>query len=199
MTEAYFTQNQFQIAVGMSEAVFKDFQYDGENLVIEVYGVNILYDFLKLTIVDPNISYDKWLELKYTRMREDNTKFQHVYIDDLVKFVINEPKIIYEGDQDQFLDEFYGYDFHDIENPKNIYIFGGSYHYSSHDEFEVHSNSPIKIIGLDAVHGAAEQHLNGESKIQRFNETLNKVKEKKRKKDKLKKRNKKLDNYFMSF
>jgi len=191
MVNLSLTQNQFQIAIGMSEAKILSVISNQltDKLLIEVNGINILYDFTNLKVLNPEMNYDDWLRIKYQDNQFYSEQWEHIFIKDKVSFVIDKPDIFYQGNQDEFLDLLVDLDLYTIEDPKYTFVFGGVYEKSDFDEFEVFSDSPIElIISEDSIKDAVNNAGNQEMKIEEFNSTLDTVKERQRKKDKLNKR-----------
>lgn len=195
MYNAFFSQNQFQIVVGMSEAEIISVRYHDRTLFIEVSGINILYDFKKLDLFNPDISYEEWLNIKYKSVKSD--MFEHITIDQPVIFEISEPMVYYEGEQDIFIELLSKFDFEEIEDPIHRYIFGGSYRESSYDEFEVLSNYPIELKGFQDLKQIASNYIAKQEAIYELSTNLEIMKEDNQKKDKLKKRKKIENNLFV--
>lgn len=145
----HFTQDQFQIAIDMSEVEFHSFYFDDQKLFIEASLVNVMYNFSKNEVFISNISYQEWLENKYIKNSETDDRYDYILIDDIVTFVIDEPYVCYEGVQVQFIEEFSKFNLTSNKSPIHTYIFGGIFKNSSYDEFEVFSNSPIEIRVLE--------------------------------------------------
>lgn len=149
MLKIHFNQDQFQIAIDMSEVEFHSFYFDDKKLCIEASLVNVMYNFSKNEVFNSNMSYQEWLENKYIKKSETEDRYDYILIDDMVTFVIDEPYVCYEGVQAQFIEEFSKFNHTSSKSPIHTYTFGGVFENSSYDEFEVFSDSPIEIRFLE--------------------------------------------------
>ncbi|MGE6719556.1 hypothetical protein ACQKGD_19650 [Peribacillus frigoritolerans] len=186
--KAYLTENQFLIAIGMSEAKIIYLHYHEQKLHLKATGINVLFDFSKLDLFNPDISYDEWLKIKYIDPSDDREQFKHIFIDDEAEFIIDNPTIYYEGEQDQFHTLLGRFDLNPIDNAQHKYIFGGIYQDSAHDEFEVHTNSPIELHIPDHIIRNSLS-TDQENKFLKLDIAIEKAKHKQEIKGKLKKRN----------
>lgn len=127
----------------MSEAEILSILYVDDQMILEVRGIDMLYNNLKFKRKIPDITYDKWLENKY---HTNQKEYEHIFIQDTVNFVVIKPSISYKGVQRKFIELFDNIDENiKAENKKYRYLFGGTVLGSKHDEFEICSKSPIEI------------------------------------------------------
>ncbi|KOS67113.1 hypothetical protein AEA09_14770 [Lysinibacillus contaminans] len=199
MKRISFTENQFLIVVGMSESEITDIEYNPyENqLYITLNSVNILFDYTRLDIFNPDIKYDEWLNYKYFHPEFSPNNFHHILYDETVKFIIDSPTIFYDGNQDIFIDRLSDLGIESTEVNLYKYVFGGTIEDSLYDEFEVYSNSPIKFE-YDNRH-LQSCAMGGKSEIQKIallEEKLARKKESLKKTNKIKKTNSKNEDYL---
>jgi len=148
MTRISFTEDQFLIVVGMSESSINSIEFDSTQktqLNITMSNVNILYDFNDLDLCNPNFKYDEWLNNKYRKADNHPDNYRHILYDDEVTFIIDNPTVNYEGDQDIFIDKLSTLGIDNSEDKLYKYVFGGTIGNSSYDEFEIYSNTAINF------------------------------------------------------
>lgn len=145
MNNVTLSENQFSISIGMSEAEILGIDYANDSLTIIAKNVELLCDFRELDFYSPNISYDEWLNMKYFSDNLHEENFQHIKLLDVVKFVIHNPRIFYEGTQIHFIDILGSFDIKNYDTYPYSYLFGGTIEDSNHDEFEVCSNQNIEF------------------------------------------------------
>jgi len=186
--KVYLTEDQFLIAIGMSEAIITSVQHLKNKILLTATGIDVLFNFSQLEIHNPDISYDDWLRIKYIGTHTDRDDCKHVFVDSELEFIINDPYIFYEGNQNQFLELLGTISLYPIDDAKHKYIFGGTYLDSAHDEFEIQSNSPIELnIPESVVVHLSEFDL--KDKFSKFDKAIEKAKQIQELKEKLKKGN----------
>ncbi|KRE10129.1 hypothetical protein ASE46_00770 [Bacillus sp. Root239] len=158
------SEDQFSISIGMSEAEILSIKYEDDNLIIDAQNVELLCDFHNLEFYSPRISYDEWLHRKYISDQVHEEDFDHINFFEQVTFVVPNPKIYYEGLQNQFIDILGDFEIKNYDSYPYSYIFGGSIAHSNHDEFEVCSNQDIKFHFSDTqLKFAIQKRLLGHS------------------------------------
>ncbi|MDA1526338.1 hypothetical protein COD67_01810 [Bacillus cereus] len=159
------SEDQFSISIGMSEAEILNIEYHDDNLIISAQNVELLCDFHYMKFYSPQISYDEWLNLKYTSDQFHEENLDHINFFDQVTFVIPNPRIYYEGLQHQFIDILGNFEIKNYDSYPYSYIFGGTIEHSNHDEFEVCSNQYIQFYYDDEkLEDEINKHLLGYSR-----------------------------------
>lgn len=156
--------DQFSISIGMSEAEILNIEYLDDDLIITARNVELLCDFGNLEFHSPKISYDEWLNEKYLSDNIHEENFDHINFFDQVDFVIPNPKIYYEGTQNQFIDILGNFEIKNYDSYPFSYTFGGTIGESNHDEFEVCSNQNITFSYNELqLKRQIEEYLSGHS------------------------------------